>query len=594
MNTPGAQDKIIESIRSSETILITVSQHPSVDELAAALGLTMYLNDIGKHATAVMSGDIPPAITFLKPEKTFKNSVDSLRDFVIALDKEKADHLRYKVEGDVVKIFITPYRTVITEKDFEYSQGDYNVETVLALGVTAQKDLDKALESHGKILHDATVATIGLSGSSLGSIDWHGDGVSSISEMVAQLVESLKGDGEIAERVASALLTGIVAATERFSNDKTSPVAMTAAAKLMSYGANQQLIAARLQDSAIIKPDDKPKPEDDKPEDKPTPNPPVKKPKTDDNNLTVEHDKGKDDLSEDGGQAKKDEPANLPKIEPKPEPKPESKPEPVLPLVAPSVPVMKTPADDLAFEATPVAPAMNDLASELAKEASQRAQPEPENELERLLNETKQVAKQTAESRLESSKLKLPLTPHAERDGDDPTLAQIDEKFRKPPQIIMPPAAPNGVDINASSLPNPNIPAAPPSGSSQPSSVSTPEPPTAPVPSLTIPDLPPLQVPAPNIPEPPAPSPASGVPNMPAQSTVPVPAPNIELPPLPPAPDFSQSPGLPPAPDFSQFLDGSNASGQANVGQTSTQPRPSVPPAAPSPSDPGQFKIPGQ
>ena len=109
MNTPGAQEKIIESIRSSETILVTVSKNPSVDELAAALGLTMQLNDMGKHATAVVSGEIPPAITFLKPEKTFNNSVDSLRDFVIALDKEKADHLRYKVEGDMVKIFITPF-----------------------------------------------------------------------------------------------------------------------------------------------------------------------------------------------------------------------------------------------------------------------------------------------------------------------------------------------------------------------------------------------------------------------------------------------------------------------------------------------------
>ena len=152
MNTPGAQEKIIESIRSSETILVTVSKNPSVDELAAALGLTMQLNDMGKHATAVVSGEIPPAITFLKPEKTFNNSVDSLRDFVIALDKEKADHLRYKVEGDMVKIFITPYKTVITEKDFEYSQGDYNVQAVIALGVVNQEDLDKALESHGKIL----------------------------------------------------------------------------------------------------------------------------------------------------------------------------------------------------------------------------------------------------------------------------------------------------------------------------------------------------------------------------------------------------------------------------------------------------------
>ncbi len=33
------------------------------------------------------------------------------------------------------RFFITPYKTVITEKDFEYSLGDYNVQAVIALGI---------------------------------------------------------------------------------------------------------------------------------------------------------------------------------------------------------------------------------------------------------------------------------------------------------------------------------------------------------------------------------------------------------------------------------------------------------------------------
>jgi hypothetical protein len=156
----SARQQIVEKIKGSTNVLVTVSANPSVDELSAALGLTSMLNGLKKHATAVVSGDIPPAITFLEPTKTFENTVDSLRDFIIALDKEKADHLRYKVEGDVVKIFITPYRTTITQDDLDFSQGDYNVELVLALGVKDKDNLDKALQAHGKIFHDATVATL--------------------------------------------------------------------------------------------------------------------------------------------------------------------------------------------------------------------------------------------------------------------------------------------------------------------------------------------------------------------------------------------------------------------------------------------------
>jgi len=255
MNDSGAKQQIVDKIKANSNILVTVSTNPSVDELSAALGLTALLNKMDKHATAVFSGQIPPAITFLDPQKTFENTVDSLRDFIIALNKEKADHLRYKVDGDVVKIFITPYKTTISGDDLEFSQGDYNVELVLGLGVKDRDDLDNALKAHGRILHDATVATLtnGEAISELGSIDWHEDNASSLSEMLVGISDALKNDKSLLdEQTATAFLTGIVAATDRFSNNKTSSRVMTIAAQLMSAGANQQLIASKLEEAHEI------------------------------------------------------------------------------------------------------------------------------------------------------------------------------------------------------------------------------------------------------------------------------------------------------------------------------------------------------
>lgn len=252
MQDVKVKQQVVEKVKVASNILVTVSTDPSVDELAAALGLTLLLNKMGKHATAVFSGVTPPAINFLNPEKTFEDTADSLRDFIIALDKEKADHLRYKVDGDVVKIFITPYRTTITGDDLEFSQGDYNVELVLALGVENKDHLDTALAAHGRILHDATVATVtaGTQTSKLGSIDWHDDNASSLSEMLVGLSDSLKIEkGILDEAIATAFLTGIVSATERFSNPRTSSKVMTMAAQLMAAGADQQLIAAKLQET---------------------------------------------------------------------------------------------------------------------------------------------------------------------------------------------------------------------------------------------------------------------------------------------------------------------------------------------------------
>jgi len=255
MDDIKAKQQVVEKIKEASKILVTVSNDPSVDALSAALGLTLLFDKQEKYATAIFSGETPPAIAFLKPENTFDDTTDSLRDFIIALNKEKADHLRYKVEGDSVKIFITPYKTTINKDDLEFSQGDYNVELVIALGVDNQDNLDKALDTHGQILHDATVITVsaGDQTSNLGGIDWHDAGASSLSEMVAGLAEALKQDKKkslVDAQIATALLTGIVAQTDRFSNENTTSKVMTVAAQLMTAGADQQLIATELQAKA--------------------------------------------------------------------------------------------------------------------------------------------------------------------------------------------------------------------------------------------------------------------------------------------------------------------------------------------------------
>ena len=250
MSKNNAQEQIIAKLKESESILIAVNDSPSVDELSSALALTLAINNSGKHATAVSSGKMPDALAFLRPEKTFENSVDSLRDFIIALNKEKADHLRYKLVGDHVKIFITPYRSIISEKDLEFEQGDFNIDFVLALNVESQDRLDGALAAHGRIFHDASVAilTIGENQTNLNGTHWHAENASSLSEISVQIIESL-GKKNLTQPVATALLTGIVAETDRFSNAKATAEVMSLAAKLISSGADQQLVVSKIREA---------------------------------------------------------------------------------------------------------------------------------------------------------------------------------------------------------------------------------------------------------------------------------------------------------------------------------------------------------
>lgn len=271
----SAKQQLVEKLKSSNNVLVTVSRNPSVDQLAALLGLSLLLNKNGKHCAAVFSGQIPSTLEFLKPEDTIEKNTDSLRDFIIALDKSKADKLRYKVEDNVVRIFITPYRTSITDEDLEFSQGDFNVDIVVALGVKDQADLDEAIMAHGRILHDAIVASINVSSDgALGSINWDEPNASSLSELVTDLAQILD-ENNLDEQIATALLTGIVSETDRFSNDKTSSLTMAASAVLMAAGANQQLVATKLKEPEEV--NSSPQESDQLP------------PKTEDGTLEIDH-----------------------------------------------------------------------------------------------------------------------------------------------------------------------------------------------------------------------------------------------------------------------------------------------------------------
>ncbi len=245
----NVKTELLEKLRTANNVLVTVSSNPSVDQLAAAIGITLILNRLDKHATAVFSGETPSTLEFLQPEKTIEKNTDSLRDFIIALDKAKADKLRYKVEDKFVKIFITPYHTSLSESDLEFSQGDFNVDVVLALGVHGKDELDQSITAHGRILHDAvTVSVNNKQTSDLGVINWFQADASSLCEMLVSLVEPLQGDKVLLdEQIATAFLTGVVAETERFSNAKTTPYTMNIAATLMKAGANQQLVSSKLE-----------------------------------------------------------------------------------------------------------------------------------------------------------------------------------------------------------------------------------------------------------------------------------------------------------------------------------------------------------
>src|SRR5262249_27502149 len=127
---------------------------------------------------------------------------------------------------------------------------------VLALGVKDRAHLDAAITGHGRILHDASVVSVNAgpgNNPDIGQINWTDPQASSLCEMLVSISEAF-GTSLIDNQMATAFLTGIVPETERFRNQKTTPRVMTMAAQLMAAGANQQLIATKLEPAPVWTP----------------------------------------------------------------------------------------------------------------------------------------------------------------------------------------------------------------------------------------------------------------------------------------------------------------------------------------------------
>ena len=85
-----AMNSIVDDISGVENILVTVSTNPSVDELSAALELSTYGQ--AREALYCCCTVVARLLLFILDPKSVEDTADSLRDFIIALDKDKADH----------------------------------------------------------------------------------------------------------------------------------------------------------------------------------------------------------------------------------------------------------------------------------------------------------------------------------------------------------------------------------------------------------------------------------------------------------------------------------------------------------------------
>lgn len=264
-----------EAIRQAQSILLVTAQRPNIDQVASMVALTHALRKIDKKVTPLITDRVPGGAQFIA-KGMVDSSLAGSRDFIVELSLAKAevDKVKYTVENNKLNVHVTPFSGGFTPADVTFSQGDYHFDLVIALGVPRRANLDRIFEQNPNLLTNVPMLNLDYHriNEQHGAINLLETNSSTLSEMVLALTESVQG-GLLDKDMATALLAGIMAATDRFTAPSTTAKSMTVAAQMLAAGADQQKVTKEIFGERPRR-EDRPKPQN-KPVSRPVEQKPV-------------------------------------------------------------------------------------------------------------------------------------------------------------------------------------------------------------------------------------------------------------------------------------------------------------------------------
>lgn len=237
-----------EAIRQAQSILLVTGTRPNIDQIASMVALTHALRKLDKKVSAVVTDRVPGGAQFLA-KGVVDTSLAGSRDFIVQLSLAKAevDKVKYTVEDGKLNVHVTPFSGGFKSSDVTFADGDYHFDLVIALGVPRRSNLDELFNKNPNLL--TTVPMLNLDYHRIneqhGAINLVETNSSTVAEMVLALTESVQG-GLLDSQMATALLAGIMAATDRFTSANTTAKSMTVAAQMLAAGADQQKVTKEI------------------------------------------------------------------------------------------------------------------------------------------------------------------------------------------------------------------------------------------------------------------------------------------------------------------------------------------------------------
>lgn len=242
--------QIHQLLAEKKHILITFRQDATGDAIASAAALSLWLTKQGKPVDIIGEGfKLPKQFEFLKGASAIKSAVSHLQKFIITLDVKETgvEELSYDLKDEKLRVFVTPKKGFLNRDHVRTAQSDFKYDLIFVLDTPDLEQLGGLYDNNTELFYKTSIINIDHEPGNerFGQMNIVELTVASTAEIVFDLMQKL-GAEYITADVATALLAGLIAKTRSFKSASVKPHTLATASKLMSLGADRELIVTNL------------------------------------------------------------------------------------------------------------------------------------------------------------------------------------------------------------------------------------------------------------------------------------------------------------------------------------------------------------
>lgn len=239
-----------EAVKRAKRTLVLAPENPSADALSAVSAVLSYLHSHNLPADAYIPGTNPDKLPAYLPEKDkIQSHLMGTRGLRISVDVTRSPihELSYDVENGRLNIVLTPKSGEWSSKDVVLHPGEDRYDLIVTAGCADRDTLIRSFREHADFIHRSPIINLDYDPKNehWGPINLVDLTASSITEVAFNWFSEWD-EGKIDAAVATTLLAGMMSNTQSFRSASVTPKTLDNASKLMSMGADREIIVKSL------------------------------------------------------------------------------------------------------------------------------------------------------------------------------------------------------------------------------------------------------------------------------------------------------------------------------------------------------------